>query len=593
VVASGAVCAQALLSLLWPHSFRLTAFGDVLQCLLLLFCVVSVLPNVAHEKGRARIFWVLMGIGFGTWLGAQLLWTYFEILLHREVPNPFVGDVILFLHIVPMMAALALLPHLRQDDPLAKLGFLDFASLLTWWLYLFLFVVIPWQYVHPSEAVYGRSFDLLYLSEHLVFLSVLLLVWRRSTGQWRIIYAYLLGAAALYAISSIAASVAIDLHVYYTGSLYDLPLVAAIALFSGVGPIARSLSQGNQPATTGLSKASVWAAHLAMAAVFSTPFMIVWALFCGNVPHSVRTYRVLLTVCTMLVMGGLVFLKQHLLDHELIRLLRASDENLEQVSRLKDDLVGKEQALTSLSRELQRKNLELQEVSFTDSLTGLWNRRYLEEVLARDAGHIIRERGRVRQSHVDPRSIIFLMVDIDSFKKVNDSYGHAIGDELLRKVAKRFASVVRKSDLLVRWGGEEFLIMTRSADQLGVSIFCERILNAIASERFELSNNISVNKTCSIGWAPYPWCEADVDAICPEDVIELADMALYRAKAQGRHQSVGFLPSELAMSSPERIDPSNLRDEHSGLVRVVGTLGEKRTVFFPAQVSDREHLPQE
>jgi predicted signal transduction protein with EAL and GGDEF domain len=100
----------------------------------------------------------------------------------------------------------------------------------------------------------------------------------------------------------------------------------------------------------------------------------------------------------------------------------------------------------------------------------------------------------------------------------------------------------------------------------------------MASERFELSNSISVRKTCSIGWAPYPWCEADPEAICPEDVIELADVALYRAKAEGRNQSVGFLPSELAMSSPERIEPANLRDEHSGLVRVVRALGEKRDV---------------
>jgi diguanylate cyclase (GGDEF)-like protein len=522
-----------------------------------------------------------MGAGFGTWLAAQMLWTYFEIFLHREVPNPFVGDVVLFLHIVPMMAALALQPHLRRDDPLAKLGSFDLALLLIWWLYLFLFVVIPWQYVYPSEAVYGRSFDALYLAEHLVFLSTLALVWRRSAGRWRIIYAYLLGAASLYAISSIAASVAIDLHVYYTGSLYDLPLLAAIAWFSSAGPLARTLPQETQLAATAPSHASIWAARLAMLAVFSTPFMIVWAVSGGREPQSVRTYRVVLTVSVMLIMGGLVFLKQHLLDRELIRLLRVSQENFEEVSRLKDDLVGKERSLTWYSRELQRKNLELQEVSFTDSLTGLWNRRYLEEVLAGDAGLIMRQRERGHDpasGDFDRRSLIFLMVDIDSFKKVNDSYGHAVGDELLRRVAKRLSSVVRKSDLLVRWGGEEFLIMTRSADRLGISVFCDRILEVMASERFELSNSISVRKTCSIGWAPYPWCEADPEAICPEDVIELADVALYRAKAEGRNQSVGFLPSELAMSSPERIEPANLRDEHSGLVRVVRALGEKRDV---------------
>lgn len=588
VVACGTVCAQALLSLLWSHSFRLTAFGDLIQCVLLLFCVLSVLPNVAQEEGRTRLFWVLMGAGFGTWLSAQMLWTYFEIFLHREVPNPFVGDVVLFLHIVPMMAALALQPHVRRDDPLVKLGSFDFALLLIWWLYLFLFMVIPWQYVYPSEAVYGRSFDVLYLSEHLVFLSALTLAWRRSTGRWRIIYAYLLGAASLYAISSIAASVAIDLHVYYTGSLYDLPLLTAIAWFSGVGSLARALSQESQPTTTILSNSGVWAGRLAMSAVFSTPFMIVWAVFGGHAPQSVRAYRLVLTVGTMLVMGALVFLKQHLLNRELIRLLQASRDSLEEVSRLKDNLVSKEKSLTWFSRELQRKNLELQEVSFTDSLTGLWNRRYLEEVLASDAGLVLRERSRAPEGatgNIDCRDLVFLVVDIDSFKNVNDSYGHAIGDELLRKIAKRLSGVVRKSDLLVRWGGEEFLIMTRSADRLGISVFCDRILDVMASERFELSNSISLRKTCSIGWAPYPWCEADVQAICPEDVIELADMALYLAKAEGRNQSVGFLPSEVAMTSPERINSASLRDEQSSLIRVVKTLGEKRDVDSKVQSS--------
>ena len=577
-MAFGTVCAQALFSLLWSRGFRLTAFGDLIQCVLLLSCVFSVLPNVSREKSRPKLFWVLMSAGFGVWLSAQILWTYFEVFLHREVPNPFVGDVILFLHLVPMMAALALQPHERWDNPLTKLGSLDFTLLLTWWLYLYFFVVIRWQYVYFSEFLYGRSFDLLYLSEHLVFIAALVLVRRRSTGSWRIIYSYLLSAATLYAVSSIGASVAIDLHVYYTGSFYDLPLLAAIAWFSGVGSTASTLPQQNQSVTTVFTKHGIWAARLAMLAVFSTPLMIIWAVFGGHGPQTVRTYRLELTAGTMLVMGGLVFLKQHLLDRELVRLLRASHESLEQMSRLRDDLLNKERSLTWFSRELQRKNLELQEVSFTDSLTGLWNRRYLEEVLAGDVGLVLRDRGRTHESaadDVDRCDLAFLMVDVDSFKRVNDCHGHAIGDELLRKIAKRLSSVVRKSDLLVRWGGEEFLIMTRSTDRSGISVFCDRILDVMASERFELSNNISLRKTCSIGWAPYPWCAAAVEAICPEDVIELADTALYLAKSKGRNQSLGFLPSELAMTSPERINPASLRDELSGLIRVAKSQGHE------------------
>jgi diguanylate cyclase (GGDEF)-like protein len=184
------------------------------------------------------------------------------------------------------------------------------------------------------------------------------------------------------------------------------------------------------------------------------------------------------------------------------------------------------------------------------------------------------------------------MVDVDSFKNVNDSYGHAIGDELLRKVAQRLVSVVRKTDLLVRWGGEEFLIMTRSADCSGISVFCDRILDVMASEAFGLPNNISLHKTCSVGWAPYPWCDADMEAVCPEEVIELADMALYRAKAQGKNQSVGFLPSDIAMAAPEQIDYANLRTEHSHLIRAVSALGKGRRISYPTLVPTQTPTPQ-
>ena len=570
---------HAALSLLLRRGFWLTTFGDLIQCILLLSCTLSILPNAAAGKGKARLFWLLMGAGFATWLTAQMLWTYFEVFLRREVPNPFVGDIVLFLHIVPMMAALALEPHKQRNESWSRFGSLDFLLLLIWWLYLFLFVVIPWQYVYPSEALYGRSFDVLYLSEHIVFLFVLSLVWRRSTGSWKVIYSHLLGAASLYAMSSIAASIAIDFGLYYTGSLYDLPLVASIVWFMGVGLIARTLSPAIREATTSFPEHGIWAARLAMLAVFSTPFMVVWAVFGGQAPEVVRTYRLVLTLGVMLVMGFLVFAKQHWLDQELIHLLQASHNNLDEMCQLRDDLVNKEKSLRWYSMELQRKNVELQEISFTDSLTGLWNRRYLEEVLAADAGLAMRNRSRAHEhttGDLERHNLIFLMVDVDSFKKVNDDYGHAVGDELLRKVAKRLSGVVRKSDLLVRWGGEEFLIMSRSTDPLGVPVFCGRILDAISSEPFDLGNKINVRKTCSVGWASYPWCEEAIEAICPEEAIELADAALYDAKASGKNQSVGYVPSDAAIAAPERINFASLREEKSSLIKTIRTSSENQ-----------------
>ncbi len=131
------------------------------------------------------------------WLCAQLMWTYFEVFLRHEAPNPFVGDVILFLHVVPMMAAVAVQPHVRQDDRAIRVGTLDFLLLLTWWLFLYLFIVIPWQYVQPVESTYGTSFDALYVSEELVLGTALILVWRRSNGVWRSIYRQLFGVTLL------------------------------------------------------------------------------------------------------------------------------------------------------------------------------------------------------------------------------------------------------------------------------------------------------------------------------------------------------------------------------------------------------------
>jgi diguanylate cyclase (GGDEF)-like protein len=572
LAASVLVCVHIFLSLRMPRSFALTAFGDLTQCLLLLLATVSILSVAFKSAGKTRLFFSLLSFGFAMWLGAQVWWTYFEVLLRQEVPNPFTGDIILFLHIVPMMAALAVQPHSKQDEQSVRFGSLDFLLLLVWWLYLYLFVVIPWQCVYPTEEVYGRNFDTLYLCEHLILLVGVALVWRRSAASWKTVYTHLFSAAAIYAAGSIAASIAIDFHLYYTGSLYDVPLVIAMAWFTSVG-----LSAGGQVLETQTQEEksvgpSMWAARLAMLAVFSTPVMIIWAVFATHNPPAVRVYRLLLTVGTMLVMGVLVSLKQHLQDRDLIQLLRTSHQNLEEMSRLKDNLVDKEKLLRWHSIELQRKNLELQQVSFTDVLTGLWNRRYLEETLTADAAQVTRSYLRAQGSQsgkLDYRDLTFVMIDVDFFKRINDDYGHPVGDELLQKIAERLGRVMRKSDVLVRWGGEEFLVMSRSAGRPGMAIFCSRILDAMASEPFELSKGIKVRMTCSIGWAPFPWCSSAFEAICAEESLELADSALYLAKSLGRNQSVGLLPSEIALASPDRITLENLREERSELVKVV------------------------
>jgi diguanylate cyclase (GGDEF)-like protein len=579
------VCGHLLVSLLVPRSTGLTAFGDLTQSALLLCGTLFIISNIKTGDKKSQVFWILMSVGCGMWLCTQLLWTYFEVYLRQEVPNPFVGDIVLFLHVVPMMAALAVQPHIQRKDHSLPLVSLEFFLLLTWWLYLYMFIVIPWQYVSPNETAYGRSFDLIYACEQIVLIVWAGLAWRRSHGSWHTIYGLFFKAALLYSASSILASVAIDFHQYYTGSFYDVPLVAAMAWFAGVGFLARTSTE--QPVDeSSHDNRNVWRGRLAMMAVFSTPPMVAWAEF-GGAPLRVRAYRIVLTAVAMIFMGTLVLLKQHWMDRELLHLLRLSRKNLDEMCQLKDELENKEQSLRWHSLELQRKNLELQEISFTDALTGIWNRRYLEEILAAESGQVLRNYERARGADIrklDHRDLVFIMVDMDFFKGVNDAHGHPAGDRLLQRVAERLSSVVRKSDVLVRWGGEEFLIMSRSADPSGTPAFCERILDVIASEAFDLGHGVQVRKTCSVGWAPFPWSRNAYEAICAEEAIELADNALYRAKAGGRNQGVGILPGDGAVAAPHAIRLEALQNDEGVLTRKI-IVRSSATAFAEEAVS--------
>jgi len=583
-------------SLLAPRGKGLTAFGDLTQFALLLCATLSIVSNIRTSYKRSQLFWSLMSVGCGMWLCTHVLWTYFEVYLRQDTPNPFVGDVVLFLHVVPMMAALVVQPHIQRRDHSLRLVSLDFFLLLTWWLYLYLFIVIPWQYVSPNETAYGHSFDALYACEQVVLMVGVGLVWKRSHGSWHTVYGQLFKAALFYSVGSILAGVAIDFHQYYTGCLFDVPLVAGMAWFAVVGNVARGFPSDQPTDKESHQDHSMWTARLAMMAVFSTPLMVAWAEFGGGAPPRVRSYRLFLTIAAMVFMGTLVFLKQHWMDRELLHLLRLSRQNLDEMCKLKDELESKEQSLRWHSLELQSKNLELQEISFTDPLTGVWNRRYLEEIVTAEAGQVLRNYERARGSDIrklDHRDLVFIMVDVDFFKQVNDLHGHPAGDRLLQRVAERLSKVVRKSDVLVRWGGEEFLIMSRSADPSGTPAFCERILDIMASEAFDLGHGVQVRKTCSVGWAPFPWSRGAYEAVCAEETIELADAALYRAKAAGRNQGVGILPGDGAIANPHSITLEALQNDKGTLTRTVTVLhsssGDSAHAFAEGILSSEQH----
>jgi diguanylate cyclase (GGDEF)-like protein len=231
-----------------------------------------------------------------------------------------------------------------------------------------------------------------------------------------------------------------------------------------------------------------------------------------------------------------------------------------------------EQAVAQRNAELLQKNKELEEISLTDPLTSTRNRRYFYETISTDIAQTLRS----HLKSLDPaatlaprQELIFALVDIDRFKGVNDELGHAAGDRLLQAAANRIASAMRRSDDLVRWGGEEFLLVCRTTDRENASMLCARVLEAIRELPFDVGNGVEVRKTCSVGWAPFPWLREDVGLLSIDNVIELADKALYLAKRAGRNRSFGIVPAEDALKSESSVSMENLRNCPPDLVEIV------------------------
>ncbi len=194
-------------------------------------------------------------------------------------------------------------------------------------------------------------------------------------------------------------------------------------------------------------------------------------------------------------------------------------------------------ALRNRQRELEtivdQKTAELREASFTDPLTRLRNRRYFAEVIEAEVSLACRP---------GSAALHMFLVDLDHFKQVNDTYGHAAGDEVLRQTAARLKMATRTSDLIFRWGGEEFLIVARGAPDLPRSEIAGRIERMMGKEPFDLGDARKISRTCSVGFATFPFYADNPTSVPLDAVIELADLGLYRAKQTGRNRAVGVSP---------------------------------------------------
>lgn len=334
------LAAAVLGALTLPQSFRLTAVSDLTQCFLLAVGTFSLVPRALRTQGRLRLFWTMLALGMALWLTYQLLWTYFEVFLRRDVPDLFDADIVIFLHFVPLMAALGLRAHVRGGEYAARLGRLDFTLLLVWWIYVYVLIVMPWLYAVPDAAAYSHNLNALYLAEKVAFLVAVAVCWKGSKGHWRTLYANLFGFSLLYASSSYFANWALERKVYYSGSLYDIPLsisgawIALIGLWSRAGE-----PEGESKAVTAYG---VWVARCGMIAVFSLPIFAAWTLSDTAVPHRILSFRLILTLLAAFAMGVMVFVRQRLLERELVNFFHRSQDSIENLKRLQAQVLQSE-----------------------------------------------------------------------------------------------------------------------------------------------------------------------------------------------------------------------------------------------------------
>ena len=247
----------------------------------------------------------------------------------------------------------------------------------------------------------------------------------------------------------------------------------------------------------------------------------------------------------MPVLDGRQTLKQMKLDHELedipVIFLTGRTSREEMLAGLRmgahdylrkpfdpAELIARVSAalrVARLQQQLGKRNAELDSLSRTDVLTGLHNRRDGEEWLKVESARALRYR----------RPLSLVMIDIDFFKKINDRYGHARGDTVLREMSRRLAAVLRQGDIAARWGGEEFLVLLPDTDVDGAQRLGERVLQVMRSQPVVFDSTTNCSITVSLGVASGSGAE-------PDALLKRADDALYAAKGAGRDRLVLAVP---------------------------------------------------
>ena len=233
--------------------------------------------------------------------------------------------------------------------------------------------------------------------------------------------------------------------------------------------------------------------------------------------------------------------------------------------------------------ELADLNTRLLNLSVTDALTGMKNRRYLDYCMPEYMADSLRRHESLSRSGLDPTranaDLLFFLLDLDRFKEINDRFGHAAGDRVLVDIHELLKTIMRDTDTLVRWGGEEFLLVARNSSRHEAAAIAERIRASVAGHAFHVGKRTtSLRLTCSIGFAPFPFLPMDRLRFTWPDVLDVADTCLYAAKHAGRNRCAGAISGDCR-------DPETLLQRIRQSLDDVTTSGEVTLVTSGGELS--------
>lgn len=201
--------------------------------------------------------------------------------------------------------------------------------------------------------------------------------------------------------------------------------------------------------------------------------------------------------------------------------------------------------LAERNADLTSLNEKLEQASVTDALTGLHNRRFVNEHIEAEVSMLKRqafeEEAEPNSNPESPRLLFLMMIDLDGFKAVNDTHGHHAGDRTLLEVKDRLLAGCRKSDAVVRWGGDEFLIIGHARNYEGAEQFAEKIRESVASPAYDVGDGNVSRLSASIGMSYLPFVEGDIDFAGWELVCNVADIGAYLAKGAGRNGWISIM----------------------------------------------------